>query len=210
MTGRIIVADDHPLFREGMLRTLQRLLPDASLEEAGDLAGVVHLAERGEEPDSLILDLRFPGLTRIDLLADLRRRFPRTALIVVSMVDDPQLIAEVMDAGVDGFLGKSIAPEELGEAILAIRAGEVLVRYEPSGLLPLESSALLDGLTERQLDVLRLLAQGKSNKEIGRALDISHYTVRIHVSSLLKALDVPSRTAAAVKYRAALGDGEGK
>lgn len=150
MTGRIIVADDHPLFREGMLRTLQRLLPDASLEEAGDLAGVVHLAEQGEEPDSLILDLRFPGLTRIDLLADLRRRFPRTALIVVSMVDDPQLIAEVMDAGVDGFLGKSIAPEELGEAILAIRAGEVLVRYEPSGLLPLESSALLDGLTERQ------------------------------------------------------------
>ncbi|MDT1028408.1 LuxR C-terminal-related transcriptional regulator, partial [Pseudomonas paraeruginosa] len=78
-----------------------------------------------------------------------------------------------------GFLGKSISPEELGEAILAIRAGEGLVRYEPSGLLPLESSAWLDGLTERQLDVLRLLAQGKSKKEIGRALDISHYTVRI-------------------------------
>ncbi len=79
------------------------------------------------------------------------------------------------------------------------------MRYEPSGLLPLQPSPRLEGLTERQLDVLRLLAQGKSNKEIGRALDISHYTVRIHVSSLLRALDVPSRTAAAVKYRAALG-----
>ncbi|MFO6028138.1 LuxR C-terminal-related transcriptional regulator, partial [Pseudomonas aeruginosa] len=129
---------------------------------------------------------------------------------VVSMVDDPQLIGEVMNAGADGFLGKSIAPEELGQAILAIRAGEVLVRYEPSGLLPLQPSPRLEGLTERQLDVLRLLAQGKSNKEIGRALDISHYTVRIHVSSLLRALDVPSRTAAAVKYRAALGHGDGE
>ena len=74
------------------------------------------------------------------MLADLRRRFPRTTLIVVSMVDDPQLIGEVMNAGADGFLGKSIAPEELGQAILAIRAGEVLVRYEPSGLLPLQPS----------------------------------------------------------------------
>ncbi|SVJ78382.1 transcriptional regulatory protein UhpA [Klebsiella pneumoniae] len=101
------------------------------------------------------------------------------------MVDDPQLIGEVMNAGADGFLGKSIAPEELGQAILAIRAGEVLVRYEPSGLLPLQPSPRLEGLTERQLDVLRLLAQGKSNKEI-----------------------VPSRTAAAVKYRALLGQGD--
>lgn len=178
MTGRIIVADDHPLFREGMLSILQRLLPEARIEEAGDLAGVLRLAGEGEQPDSLILDLRFPGLTRIEMLADLRRRFPRTTLIVVSMVDDPQLIGEVMNAGADGFLGKSIAPEELGQAILAIRAGEVLVRYEPSGLLPLQPSPRLEGLTERQLDVLRLLAQGKSNKEIGRALDISHYTVR--------------------------------
>ncbi len=208
MTGRIIVADDHPLFREGMLSILQRLLPEARIEEAGDLAGVLRLADEGEQPDSLILDLRFPGLTRIEMLADLRRRFPRTTLIVVSMVDDPQLLGQVMNAGADGFLGKSIAHEELGQAILAIRAGEVLVRYEPSGLLPLQPSPRLEGLTERQLDVLRLLAQGKSNKEIGRALDISHYTVRIHVSSLLRALDVPSRTAAAVKYRALLGQGD--
>lgn len=150
MTGRIIVADDHPLFREGMLSILQRLLPEARIEEAGDLAGVLRLAGEGEQPDSLILDLRFPGLTRIEMLADLRRQFPRTTLIVVSMVDDPQLIGEVMNAGADGFLGKSIAPEELGQAILAIRAGEVLVRYEPSGLLPLQPSPRLEGLTERQ------------------------------------------------------------
>ncbi|HYQ51938.1 MAG TPA: response regulator transcription factor [Pseudomonas sp.] len=201
MTCRIIVADDHPLFREAMARTVQRVLPDALLEEAGDLQQVLELASQGEAPDTLILDLRFPGLTGIDRLVDLRQQLRSTTLIVVSMVDEPSLIDLVMASGVDGFIGKSIAPDEIGAAILAIREGEVLVKYAPSGLLPnLGSDAELEHLTHRQHEVLRLIAQGKTNKEIARALDISPFTVRIHVSSLLKALNVTSRTAAAVKY----------
>jgi len=198
---RIIVADDHPLFREAMVNTVRRILPDARLEEAGSLADVLRLATLGETPDTLILDLRFPGLTCIGRLAELRRQLPRTTLIVVSMVDDPKVICEVMAAGVDGFIGKSVSPGEIGAAILAIRAGEVVVNYVPSGLLPQrEASSELEQLTDRQQDVLRLIAQGKTNKEIARALDISPFTVRIHVSSLLKTLNVPTRTAAAVKY----------
>ena len=201
MTCRIIVADDHPLFREAMARTVQRVLPDALLEEAGDLQQVLELASQGEAPDTLILDLRFPGLTGIGRLVDLRQQLRSTTLIVVSMVDEPSLIELVMASGVDGFIGKSIAPDEIGAAILAIREGEVLVKYAPSGLLPnLGSDAELEHLTHRQHEVLRLIAQGKTNKEIARALDISPFTVRIHVSSLLKALNVTSRTAAAVKY----------
>jgi len=201
VTCRIIVADDHPLFREAMARTVQRVLPDALLEEAGDLQQVLELASQGEAPDTLILDLRFPGLTGIDRLVDLRQQLRSTTLIVVSMVDEPSLIDLVMASGVDGFIGKSIAPDEIGAAILAIREGEVLVKYAPSGLLPnLGSDAELEHLTHRQHEVLRLIAQGKTNKEIARALDISPFTVRIHVSSLLKALNVTSRTAAAVKY----------
>jgi len=201
VTCRIIVADDHPLFREAMARTVQRVLPDALLEEAGDLQQVIELASQGEAPDTLILDLRFPGLTGIDRLVDLRQQLRSTTLIVVSMVDEPSLIELVMASGVDGFIGKSIAPDEIGAAILAIREGEVLVKYAPSGLLPnLGSDAELEHLTHRQHEVLRLIAQGKTNKEIARALDISPFTVRIHVSSLLKALNVTSRTAAAVKY----------
>jgi DNA-binding NarL/FixJ family response regulator len=198
---RIIVADDHPLFREAMVNTVRRILPEARLEEAGSLADVLRLAAMGETPDTLILDLRFPGLTCIGRLAELRRQLQRTTLIVVSMVDDPQVICEVMAAGVDGFIGKSVSPEAIGAAILAIRDGEVVVDYAPSGLLPqLDAPSEVEQLTHRQQDVLRLIAQGKTNKEIARALDISPFTVRIHVSSLLKTLNVPTRTAAAVKY----------
>lgn len=196
MNGRIIIADDHPMFREAMLRTVQRLLPDAVVQEAGDLDTVLALIGEGSEVDTLILDLRFPGLTCMSQLVDLRQQLRRTTLIVVSMVDDPALIDQVMALGADGFIGKNIAPDEIGQALLAIREGEVLVKFAPSGLLPLDTHTL----TARQQDVLRLIAQGKTNKEIAKALDISPFTVRIHVSSLLRTLDVPSRAAAAVKY----------
>ena len=196
MTDRIIIADDHPMFREGMRRTVQRLLPKAVVQEAGDLDTVIALIGDGHDVDTLILDLRFPGLTCMSQLVELRQRLRRTTLVVVSMVDDPALIDQVMALGADGFIGKNIAPDEIGQALLAIREGEVLVKFAPSGLLPLDTHTL----TTRQQEVLRLIAQGKTNKEIAKALDISPFTVRIHVSSLLRTLDVPSRAAAAVKY----------
>ncbi|EIK63379.1 response regulator transcription factor [Pseudomonas lactis] len=196
MTGRIIIADDHPMFREGMTRTVQRLLPGAVVQEAGDLATVNALLCEAGEVDTLILDLRFPGLTCISQLAELRQQLKRTTLVLVSMVDDPALIEQVMALGADGFIGKNIAPDEIGQALLAIREGEVLVKFAPSGLLPLDTHTL----TPRQQEVLRLIAQGKTNKEIAKVLNISPFTVRIHVSSLLRSLNVPSRAAAAVKY----------
>ncbi|MEN1831739.1 response regulator transcription factor [Pseudomonas lijiangensis] len=201
MSCRIIVADDHPLFREGMLRTIERLLPEAIIEQAGNLNEVLTLARSGDEVDTLILDLRFPGLDSMQNIAELRDEFRRTSIIVVSMIDDMETISQVMAHGADGFIGKNIDPLEITESIIAIRQGEVVVKYKSEGsILSNSTISALSALTFRQKQVLGLVAAGKTNKEIAKELGISPFTVRIHVSSLLKVLGVSTRSAAAAQF----------
>lgn len=199
MTCRVILADDHPLFREGMLKTIERLLPTATIEQAGNLDEMLILARSGVEVDSLILDLRFPGIKSLQVIGQLRNEFKRTSIIVVSMIDDIDIISQVMSLGADGFIGKNIDPVGIAEAIMAIREGEVVVKYHSENSV-LNESAALSQLTARQRQVLGLIAAGKTNKEIAKELGISPFTVRIHVSSLLKALGVPTRAAAAAQF----------
>lgn len=197
---RIIVADEHPLFREGMMVLLERLIPDAMIEQAGNLEEVRTLATNGQPLDTLILEIRLPGLGSVSELAQLRQELKHTSMIVVSTLDDGDIIDRVMATGVDGFVGKSLSPEQVGKAIDDIRRGEVLVKYEPSDPLPLGPNDDMSKLTSRQREVWKLIAEGKTNKEIAAALEISPFTVRIHVSSLIRALNVPNRAVAAARF----------
>ncbi|HBO2744951.1 LuxR C-terminal-related transcriptional regulator [Pseudomonas aeruginosa] len=200
LPARVIVADDYPLFRDGLRRVVRRYLPQAAVSEAGSFDEVLRLASSvsPEPPTLFVLDLLLPGFAASQSIERLRRAYRHSAIVIVSMLDDPRLVDEVLAAGADGYLGKSLEAGEIGTALQRLGSGEPVVRLRGGGSSAgSPQRALLDALTPRQQAVLRLIADGLSNKEIGRALSISPFTVRVHVSSLLRALEVNTRTAAA-------------
>ncbi|HCL3838050.1 response regulator transcription factor [Pseudomonas aeruginosa] len=200
LPARVIVADDYPLFRDGLRRVVRRYLPRAAVSEADSFDEVLRLASSvsPEPPALFLLDLLLPGFAASQSIERLRRAYRHSAIVIVSMLDDPRLVDEVLAAGADGYLGKSLEAGEIGTALQTLGSGEPVVRLRGGGSSAgSRQRALLDALTPRQQAVLRLIADGLSNKEIGRALSISPFTVRVHVSSLLRALEVNTRTAAA-------------
>ncbi|MEW9554741.1 response regulator [Nonomuraea sp. NPDC050783] len=196
---RVLIADDHPVVRQG-LRTFLDLQDDITVVgEAGDGAQAVELVgELG--PDVLLLDLKMPVLDGLGALE--RLAGAPTRVVVLTSVSDRGDVGPAMRAGAAGFLYKDVDPDALVQAVRAVHGGQVL-------LAPEAAEAMLSGaaesaesepvpLTDREREVLRLLAAGRSNREIARALAVAEKTVKTHVSNVLMKLGVQDRTQAAL------------
>ncbi len=200
MTTRILIADDHSVVRQGLRMFLGS---DPELEivgEARDGAEAVSLA-RQLQPDVVLMDLLMPVMDGIAATAAIRREAPDVEVVALTSVLEDAAVIDAMRVGAIGYLLKDTDAHELCRAIKAAAAGQVQLSPQAAERLLREvrtPEKSEEPLTGRETDVLRLLAQGKSNKEIARALNITEQTVKTHVSHVLNKLGVPSRTQAAL------------
>ncbi len=200
-TRRIIIVDDHPLFRSALRQTLAAGDPSILVEEAGDLATVGAALEANRDCDLVLLDLNMPGTRGFSGLLLLRAQFPEVPVMIISAVEDGTVIKRALELGAAGYLHKSVGPVDIRRAIETVLSGDV---YVPEGMdLPNEDahSALmqrLSTLTPQQIRVLMMLSDGLMNKQIAYELTISEATVKAHVSAILQKLDVDSRTQAVI------------
>jgi DNA-binding NarL/FixJ family response regulator len=202
----VLIVDDHPVVRRG-LRVLLEVQDGIEVAgEAGDGATALALASEhtepgGRSPDVILLDLKLPGLDGLAVLTELKARGHPARVLVLTSVTDHAAAAAAMRAGAAGVLYKDVDPDALVRAIRAVHDGHLLLAPEAAGTL-LRQAAWpargLDALTGREREVLAELAQGRSNREIARALHVSEKTVKAHVSSVLAKLGVQDRTQAAL------------
>ncbi|PJF32259.1 MAG: DNA-binding response regulator [Candidatus Thermofonsia Clade 1 bacterium] len=205
MTIRVLIVDDHAVVRQGLKMFLSL---DSELEivgEAVDGKQAVALA-RQLQPDVVLMDLLMPVMDGVTAISILRREVPETEVVALTSVLEDNAVIGAIRAGAIGYLLKDTESDELIRAIKAAANGQVQLSPKAAARLMREvrTSESLEALTERETEVLRLLAQGLSNKEIAQALVIGEKTVKTHVSNILSKLNVSSRTQAAL-YAARMG-----
>jgi two-component system, NarL family, response regulator LiaR len=205
MAIRVLIVDDHSVVCEGLRRFLLRDPELAVVGEAADGAQAIELA-RQLCPDVVLMDLLMPVMDGIEATAAIRSALPETEVIVLTSVLESAAVVGAVKAGAIGYLLKDTQAPELRRAIKAAAAGQVQLSPQASTYLMREvrAPAMPEPLTEREMEVLRLLVQGLSNKEIGRHLQIVEDTVKVHVKHILAKLGVQSRTQAAL-YATRLG-----
>ncbi len=205
----LLIADDHPLFRAALCLAASESLPECSVHEAADLAGVLAVLAAEPEIDLVLLDLHMPGSQGLSGLAALRGQHPGVAVLVVSAHDEPRIVRRVLDHGAAGFIPKSASPAEIGEAIRSVLAcGSWLppglaaaVAALPTNPADVDLASRLARLTEQQSRVLALLAEGLLNKQIADRLAIQENTVKTHITVIFEKLKVRNRTQAGMLLR---------
>jgi DNA-binding NarL/FixJ family response regulator len=203
---RVVLVDDHPVYRQGLAKLLRECGVDV-VAQAGNGADALSIVEE-EAPDVVVMDLNMPGMSGVEVTRKLVERNPASRVLVVSVSAQEEDVTEAVLAGASGYVLKDGPVEEVVAGIQAAANGESLISPRIATMLmrrlrvdgPTELDApVRTPLSERELQVLRLVAEGKGNQEIGEALYIGQSTVRNHISSILMKLQVENRVQAAVR-----------
>lgn len=197
---RILIVEDHALVREAMAHTLARLEPGTTCVETSGSEGALAVLEQDSDWDLAVVDLMLPDLSGFSLLGVLAKRFPEIPTVVVSALDDPASLHRAMRAGASGFVSKSSCGEELRQAVRTVLEGGVAMPHDRPPTAPRGKQSLAERfrLTAGQSRVAELLAQGQTNREIADLLGLSEGTVKVHVSAILRAMNVRNRAQALV------------
>lgn len=216
-TMRVLIADDHRLVVEGVKLKLAELGSNVEFSVAEDVDALMQALDQAE-PDVALIDLAMPGSDQARHLEQIRERFPRLPILVLSGSEDPSVMKRVLGMGINGYVPKAYSPDVMLSAVRLVMAGGIYVppmaleprrnieASDPAALSEHNGTALDEHnqerlhelLTDRQMDVLRLLSQGKPNKVIARDLGISEGTVKIHLAAIFRALNVRNRVEAVV------------
>ncbi len=215
----VIIADDHPLFRDALKQTLSSAFPDASIAEVGSVEKLFEALHQNANADLVLLDLKMPGekgaasLSGLTGLMYLRSQHPGIPVVIVSASDNPSMIRRCLNLGASGFISKSLPVDQIRAAVKMVLNGGIWFPDEAQGDDSDglgELSARLATLTPQQVRVLSMLGQGLLNKQIAFELSVSEATVKAHVSAILQKLGVDSRTQAVIAVnRIAAVDGHG-
>jgi DNA-binding NarL/FixJ family response regulator len=200
---RLVIADDHPLFRGALREAVSGLYPNIDIAEAGSFDEVAKILDQGGDVDLVLLDLTMPGVRGFSGLMYLRAQFPSVPVVVVSAKDEPAVIRRCMDFGASGFIPKTLGVDVMREAIDSVLKGSVWTPADVdlSAASDADTTVLLSRLatlTPQQVRVLMMLSEGLLNKQIAYELSVSEATVKAHVSAILQKLGVESRTQAVI------------
>ena len=200
---RIVIADDHPLFRGALHEAVRSVVSGSAVAEAGTFEELTALLERENETDLILLDLSMPGTSGFSGLIYLRAQYPAIPVVVVSASDDTATIRSSMDFGASGFIPKRFGVDTLREAIAKVMAGDIWIPADVDLAVAGDPDLArlrdrLVTLTPQQVRVLMMLSEGLLNKQIAYELGVSEATIKAHVSAILQKLGVESRTQAVI------------
>tara|TARA_X000000368_G_scaffold237546_1_gene187606 strand:+ start:244 stop:894 length:651 start_codon:yes stop_codon:yes gene_type:complete len=205
MKIKVIIIDDHTLFREGLQRLLVRHEIDVISSVSNGNEGLKSIEDKN--PDIVLLDLRMPDISGIEVLKNIRQLQKNLPVVMLTTSDHEKDLIEALRNGASGYLLKDMEPDDLvvalkdvlkGETIVAPNLVQILAKFHQGDDTELNISNLIETLTPRENEILELLAEGQSNKLIAKNLGISDGTVKLHVKSILRKLEIHSRVEAAV------------